>query len=190
MKRWMPFVVAGVVGAWLMVFFASTLSDLWNKARQRYQQACLVLRPQTVHPLLGKKAPDFTLSTLQGLPVHLADLRGKTVLVNVWATWCPPCVSEMPALEKLQQSLPNDVVILALNEDESLQSMKSFFPQGTSLRVLHDPNHTVAMQYGSVRYPESFLIDPQGIVRLFVASDPGSWNTEEAKVCIKSGIVK
>lgn len=190
MKRWMPFVVAAVVGGWLVVFFASTFSDLWNKARQRYQQACVVLRPRPEHPLLGKKAPDFTLPALQGPPVRLSDFRGKTVLLNVWATWCPPCVMEMPALEKLQKDLSQDLVVLALGENESLQEVQAFFPKGTSLRVLHDPQHTVALQYGSVRYPESFLIDPQGVVRLFVASDPGSWYTEEAKVCIKSGMVK
>lgn len=189
MKRWMSVAVVGVLGAWLVAFFVSVVPDLWHKARQREQRACYALGPDIRHPFTepnASHAPSFSLPTLQGTTVELTALRGKSVLLNFWASWCAPCRTEMPALEQLQRTFPNELVVIAINEDEDIEAARRFFPQGTPLRVVHDPKHTVAQQYGAFQYPESFLLDAKGRVHKYVQGDPETWNTEETRICIRS----
>ena len=112
-------------------------------------------------------APDFALPDLAGRTVRLSGLRGKVVVLNLWATWCPPCVEEMPSMERLYGALRDaDFALLAVSQDEDgprvvepfVRELKLSFP------VLIDPDHQVGDRYGVWGYPETFVIDRTGHV--------------------------
>jgi DsbE subfamily thiol:disulfide oxidoreductase len=109
-------------------------------------------------------APDFILPNLAGETVRLRDLRGKVVLLNVWATWCPPCVEEMPTLETLAARMRGkDFVLLAVSQDERPKAVKPWVEErGFTFPVLLDPRGQVGHEYGVTGYPETFVIDRQG----------------------------
>jgi peroxiredoxin len=120
-------------------------------------------------PRLGKgvAAPDFALPDLDGKTVNLADYKGKVVLLNIWATWCPPCVEEMPSMEKLHQELKDkDFEILAVSIDVS--GAKAVIPfmkkHKLSFSVLTDTEGAIKSLYQTTGVPESFIIDKQGII--------------------------
>lgn len=111
-------------------------------------------------------APGFVLSDLTGKVVRIEDLRGKVVLLNVWATWCPPCVEEMPTLESLSRRMSGrDFVLLAVSQDELPQKVKPWIEsRGFTFPVLLDPRGEVGYRYGVTGYPETFLINRQGFI--------------------------
>ncbi len=116
----------------------------------------------------GDRAPEFRLSTLDGKQVSLSDFRGKVVLVHFWATWCPPCVQEMPVLDRLYRSFINqDFELLAVSVDEGGAAAVSSFLQrkGLGLPVVLDPGGSVAHSYGTFKFPETYILDKSGIVR-------------------------
>jgi peroxiredoxin len=116
----------------------------------------------------GDRAPDFRLPTSDGRQVSLSDFRGKTVMVHFWATWCPPCVEEMPALDKLNKALAGtDFVMLAVSADEGGVEAVAPFMQSNrlSLPVLFDPGGEVAGLYGTFKFPETYIVDREGVVR-------------------------
>ena len=121
-------------------------------------------------PVVGHPAPAFTLRTPDGATVALADLRGTVVLVNFWATWCEPCLEEMPSLEDLQDRLKDrPFTLLAVNMEESdarvEQFLQSTLLQEDSLVVLFDRFGTVAKEWKARMLPVSFLIGPDGRIR-------------------------
>src|SRR6266581_5424081 len=118
-------------------------------------------------PLVGGPAPEIALKDLQGHEVKLSDLRGKTVLLNFWATWCKPCKEEMPAMQASYDKLRNQgFVVLAVNELEDVEKVAEHIKtHGHTFLVVMDHNNGVANRYGVVGLPASFLIDRQGIVR-------------------------
>jgi len=115
----------------------------------------------------GNAAPDFQLEDTKGNTVSLADLRGKVVLVNFWATWCPPCKEEMPSMEKLNQLMAgNDFVMLAINTEENGRIVVPDFLQKTpyNFPILYDDKGVVQKRYGVFKFPESFVVGKDGIV--------------------------
>lgn len=117
--------------------------------------------------LVGQAAPEFSLADLKGNAVRLANLKGKVVFVNVWATWCEPCRQEMPAMQALYTTLAGpDFEMLAVNSDQSDRSVVEHFVQGNGLSfpVLPDPNLQVAERYQVTGYPETFVIDRNGTI--------------------------
>ena len=126
------------------------------------------VRQTGVLPLAkGRPAPNFTLPDLEGRMVSLTDYRGKVVLLNIWATWCPPCVDEMPSMEKLYQALSNeDFEILAVSIDESgAQDVLPFMKKHKlSFPALTDPKGTLKGLYETTGVPESFIIDQDGVI--------------------------
>jgi peroxiredoxin len=125
----------------------------------------------------GERAPEFLLKTINGGSVNLADLRGKVVMVHFWATWCPPCVEEIPTLDKLYRSLAGkDFMMLAVSEDEGgAGAVASFLQQNRlNLPVLLDNNGDVARLYGTYKLPETYIVDRQGVVR-YKAIGPRDW---------------
>lgn len=117
-------------------------------------------------PMLGFAAPAFTLDSIAGKPVSLAELRGKPVLVNFWATWCPPCREEMPRLEELQQTSGGSVTILGVDLQEPRSVVQAFVSaRGFTWTFLLDPQGAVAAKYGVRVLPTSFFLDRRGIVR-------------------------
>ena len=120
-----------------------------------------------VGAIAGLAAPDFTLENLQGEKVRLSDLRGKVVIVNFWATWCPPCRLEMPSMEALYQTFKeDDLVLLAVNvEQDGRESVDRFLQENPySFPILFDEDAQVQNAYGVFQFPESFIIDRNGIV--------------------------
>lgn len=118
----------------------------------------------------GQIAPDFTLRTLDGKAVQLSDYRGKRVIVNFWATWCPPCRAEIPDFQKLYEK--KDVEILAVNlteTEESTEEVKGFIKEyGMTFPVLMDKRSDVSTTYQVRAYPTSYMIDSNGRIQ-FVA---------------------
>jgi peroxiredoxin len=115
----------------------------------------------------GVPAPKFTLPGLDGKMVSLADYKGKVVFLNIWATWCPPCVEEMPSMEKLYQALKGEAFeILAVSIDASgakdvLPFMKKY---KLSFPALTDTKGAIKELYQTTGVPESFIIDKKGVI--------------------------
>ncbi|MFC1997020.1 peroxiredoxin family protein [Chloroflexota bacterium] len=123
-------------------------------------------------------APDFKLNTLDGDSITLSDLRGKAVLVNFWATWCPPCRSEMPAMQQVFDDYgPDELVILAVNssyQDQSDDVDTFVFERGLTFPVLLDTTGEISDQYQVNSLPTTFFIDPEGIIKEIVIGGPMS----------------
>jgi cytochrome c biogenesis protein CcmG/thiol:disulfide interchange protein DsbE len=131
---------------------------------------------------VGTPAPAFTLPVRGGGSVDLASLRGHVVVVNFWATWCPPCVAEMPSLDRLHRALSRDgLVVLAVSADEDEAALTTFLEKGgLALKVLRDPGGAVAQgQYRTTGYPETFVIDAAGVIRETYVG-PADWDTPDA----------
>jgi peroxiredoxin len=119
----------------------------------------------------GDRAPEFRLTASDGKHVNLSDFRGKVVMVHFWATWCPPCIEEMPALDKLNNALKGtDFVMLAVSVDEGgVEAVAPFMLSNRlNLPVLFDPGGEVARLYGTFKFPETYIVDREGVVRFKV----------------------
>ena len=116
---------------------------------------------------LPRPAPDFLLPDVSGQAVRLSQLKGKVVLLNVWATWCGPCRQEMPTMETLARKLSGeDFVLLAVSQDvDGAVTVKPYLQEGGyTFPVLLDAQGEVGRKYGVTGYPETFVIDRQGQV--------------------------
>lgn len=112
----------------------------------------------------GKAAPDFTLNDGRA-KAHLADYRGRVVVLNFWATWCLPCVQELPSLIALQKQLPQ-VVVLAVSVDEDEQAYRKFLiDHNVTLLSVREGQSQVSEKYRTEQYPETYVIDRQGVIR-------------------------
>ena len=128
---------------------------------------------------VGKAAPDFTVSDGTS-SVHLANYRGKVVLLNFWASWCGPCIQETPALVELHHERP-DLAILAVSIDEDPDAYRRFLTRfHVDLTTVRDPNQTVAKMYGTDGWPETYIIDRTGVIRRKVVGDP-DWSNPEMR---------
>jgi peroxiredoxin len=119
--------------------------------------------PDPIRP--GQLAPEFTLPLLEGgEPLSLADLRGRVVLLNFWATWCKPCEDEMPAMQRLHEQLAGPgFVLLAVSLDQGTEEVAAFRQRlGLTFPILLDPGKRVSESYQTYRYPESYLIGRDG----------------------------
>jgi len=115
-------------------------------------------------PQAGDLAPDFVLPRLDGSVQKLSNYRGKPVLVNLWATWCPPCIAEMPLLDAIVRDYSErGLVVLGIAGDDDAARVREFIEQrAPAFEVLLDPGGTVGTQYGITGYPETFLVDRDG----------------------------
>jgi peroxiredoxin len=130
---------------------------------------------------IGKPAPDFTYPDLSGNIVRLSDHRGKVVLVNIWATWCPPCIEEVPSMKSLYQKLKGEKFeILAVSIDQQGKTAVSLFMKKHKLNftALLDPQGTIAAPYKATGVPESFIVDKNGILVQKIIG-PINWESPE-----------
>jgi len=129
----------------------------------------------------GRPAPQFTLPRLGGgEPLALESLRGQVVLLNFWATWCKPCEDEMPAMERLYQSLRGQgFELLAVSVDVGDEEVEAFRTRlALTFPILRDPDRKVANRYQSPRFPESWLVGRDGVlVARFIG--PRDWDAPE-----------
>jgi peroxiredoxin len=114
---------------------------------------------------IGKKAPDFELKTLSGESVKLSDYRGKKVMLNFWATWCPPCKEEMPDMERFHQQNGKDVIILAVNIDPQFNVNQFVSEMGITFPILLDEKDEVNSLYQVLTIPTTYFIDENGIIQ-------------------------
>jgi cytochrome c biogenesis protein CcmG/thiol:disulfide interchange protein DsbE len=165
LQRWNLFTItvllAGAVWIWISTSSAGETSN-----------------HDTPAPREGFQAPDFSLQSIQGETIQLGELRGQAVLVNVWASWCPPCKSEMPTMQLIyEQYQAEGFTILAINtanQDNLSDSMKFISEQGLTFPILLDNDGTVSSLYQVRSLPTSFFIDPDGIIQEVVIGGPMS----------------
>ena len=127
-----------------------------------------------------RPAPELAFTTLGGEARRLADFRGQTVLVNLWATWCGPCVEEMPSLDRLQQKLGPSLTIIALSEDRRGAALVDPFLAKIrikSLSVYLDPKNAALPTFGVEGLPTSFLIDRAGDIVGFLEG-AADWDSD------------
>lgn len=118
----------------------------------------------TLSDQIGRPAPTFSITDGQHA-VNLQSLQGKVVILNFWASWCAPCVEEMPSLQAFQQQMP-DVQVVAIDSNEAFAKYQRYITQQhISLLTVFDENQTSNKLYGSFKFPETYIIDKKGIVR-------------------------
>ena len=122
--------------------------------------------PQAGGPQVGKTAPNFTLDSLDGSQVELLSDSRHPILINFWATWCPPCVAEMATIQQFYKDSGRAFRVLAVNADEPAEDVQRFANEhGLSFDILLDPGGNVQELYRLRGYPTSFILDGNGVVR-------------------------
>ena len=148
------FLIALIIIGGGILFLLQTKDSLRNRIESQWAQK-------------GAPAPNFTLPDLNGTRVSLAEFRGKVVLLNIWATWCLPCVEEMPSMEKLHHEMGGeDFIILAVSIDGTGAEVVIPFVEkhNLSFTVLVDRKATVKSLFQVTGVPESIIIDKEGMV--------------------------
>jgi thiol-disulfide isomerase/thioredoxin len=117
------------------------------------------------HPgQIGKPAPAIAIED-GGRPVSLDQFRGKIVVLNFWASWCPPCLEEFPSLAQLQQQMPG-IVVLAVSFDQDPSAYREYLVDNhIGVRTVLDTSERSNLAFGTSRPPETFILDRQGIIR-------------------------
>jgi thiol-disulfide isomerase/thioredoxin len=137
-------------------------------------------------PTKPRAAPELNLPTLEGGRVNLADLRGRVVLVNFWAVWCPPCRKEMPSMERLSKLMAQrPFTILASNAGETPEQIRSFLKEvPLTFPILLDQDSARMKAWRVFVLPTSFLVDKQGQIR-YSLSGHIEWDEPEAVAVIE-----
>jgi thiol-disulfide isomerase/thioredoxin len=129
-------------------------------------------------PREGFSAPNFTLDLLTGGQTTLSDLRGKVVMINLWASWCPPCREEMPAIENIYQEFKVEgLEVLAVNityQDREAEVAKFVQQYGLSFPILLDKTGAVSNRYQLRGLPSTYFVDRKGVIRSVVVGGPMS----------------
>ena len=184
LRRLAPVALTALAIGFIAVRFLSAAHETLARTRGG---ACEALAPDPLPAFLrAGLAPDFQLPDAAG---HLVSLRGQLghpVLLNFWATWCPPCVDEVPSLEDFARKIAgSDLRFLAVSVDDDWGAIRRFFVKGSQIGVLLDASHEVPKTFGTEKYPESFFIDATGRVRYYFINKR-DWSRPEAIVCLES----
>lgn len=143
-------------------------------------------------PSENRLAPEIVVNGMNGFPLKLSDLKGKVVVLNFWATWCPPCREEIPSMIKLNKIMtgkPFQMVAVSIDEDGK-PAIDSFFQTSgfSELPAYIDPDSRAAKTYGITGVPESFIINKNGmVVKKFIG--PLEWDSPDVTVFIE-GLLK
>jgi cytochrome c biogenesis protein CcmG/thiol:disulfide interchange protein DsbE len=159
-----------VLPALIIALTAALLATLWPVFRDITGPAVRV----------GDEAPEFDLMSDTGRTIQLKDFQGKFLILNFWATWCPPCVDELPSLNRFSQRFAGqNVVVLGVSVDEDAAAYQKFLKDaGVQFPTVRDPARKVSRLYGTFKYPESYFIDRQGkVVQKIVG--PADWDNPE-----------
>ena len=135
----------------------------------------------------GDTAPNFSVQTDTGKTVTARDFGGKLLILNFWATWCAPCVQEVPSLDQLERQLgPKGLVVLGVSVDKDEKAYREFLTRfRVSYLTARDPAQVINTKYGTIQYPESYLIDRNGKVVEKVVSEV-DWTSEPMVQYVRS----
>jgi peroxiredoxin len=137
-------------------------------------------------PRAGFLAPDFTLATTTGEQITLSDLRGQVVVVNLWASWCPPCRAEMPAIEQIYQANKEQgLEVLAVNttyQDDAAAAAQFAREFGLTFPILLDRDGAVSNRYQLQALPTTFFIDRKGVIQAVVPGGPMKESLIQSKI--------
>jgi peroxiredoxin len=116
---------------------------------------------------VGDKAPDFRITADNGRVITRSDFGGKLLVLNFWATWCPPCVEELPSLNEFQRRLADaGVVVVGVSVDQDAREYRAFLEKAkVSFVTARDPSADISGRYGTFKFPETYVIDSRGRVR-------------------------
>jgi peroxiredoxin len=130
-------------------------------------------------PRIGKAAPDFVVQDSERR-VTLSQYKGQVVVLNFWASWCPPCIAETPSLVRMQQQLKDKgVVVVAISADEDESAYRRFKDKyQMNFVTVRDPSAKIQHMYGTIQLPETYIIDRDGILRRKFAN-AFDWSTPE-----------
>ena len=152
-----------ILAGLLVVLFAGFLYAIHDVFEQRVVEA-------------GDTAPKFSIATESGNRVSQGEFGGKLLVLNFWATWCPPCVEEMPSLNQFAQTMAKDgVVVLGVSIDRSEKAYRDFLTRNRlAFQVARDPEENISSSYGSFKWPETYVINREGkVVQKYVG--PRDW---------------
>lgn len=183
LQRVGPIVVTVLAMTFVAVRFVGGARDTLARTRDG---ACVALQPDPLPEALRNATPDFQLPDATGHTVSLSQQKGHPVLLNFWATWCPPCVDEVPSLEDLARRLKGtDMRMLAVSVDDEWDQIRRFFAKGSDIGVLLDKSHDIPKKFGTEKFPETFMIDSAGRVRYYFINKR-DWSRPEAVACLES----
>jgi|KBSMisStandDraft_5_1062788.scaffolds.fasta_scaffold164254_2 cytochrome c biogenesis protein CcmG, thiol:disulfide interchange protein DsbE len=145
----------------------------------------LTLRERIVQE--GDSAPDFSITTDNGRTITAANFGGKLLLLNFWATWCAPCIEELPSLDQFQRQFANSgIVVLGVSADKDEKAYRRFLSRvNVSFLTARDPENKISADYGTFKYPESYLINRDGKVVMKVINAT-NWIDEKMLSFVKS----
>lgn len=156
----------------LFYAFVLTVSAAWISFSADSTNASL----KTSAPQTGFNAPDFTLQAIDGKTYTLSELKGSAVLINLWATWCPPCRAEMPAVEKIYREYKNQgLIVLAVNmtyQDDSAAVLPFAQKYNLTFPILLDEKGLVGSAYQLHSLPSSYFINRAGVINEVVVGGP------------------
>src|SRR5690625_2336150 len=166
-KKWIIIIALIVVAGWAVSDFIMSNDEKKQSTSESESEATTIESESETGLEKGDVAPDFELKTVDGETVQLSDLRGEKVLLNFWATWCPPCRAEMPDMQKYHEEY-DDGVILAVNLAETEQSIgqvEDFLEEyGITFQILLDESTEVSSIYDAFALPTSYLINKDGTI--------------------------
>jgi peroxiredoxin len=150
------------------------LGVAWTALSRAPEQVAVAQNGGPPSPQTGFTAPDFTLDILGGGTVSLSDLRGQAVLVNFWATWCPPCRAEMPAIQRVYDRYRDQgFTVLAVDLQEDDAQVAGFAEEmGLTFPILMDRDGSVFARYRVMGLPSTFFVDQNGIIQEVTVGGP------------------
>lgn len=135
----------------------------------------------------GSDLPDFTLNDMLGKPQSLSDYKGKVVLLNFWATWCPPCVKEMPSMQRVQDQLKTrGLEVVAVNMGDEVADVEQFLQRvPVQFPILMDLEGEVLKSWRVVAFPTTFILDRDGSIQ-YALFGGFEWDSPEAIETLES----